>query len=231
MTSALFALLALLPHALAGVPEDVRTAADTDLPMVLREEAFGRLAAATSTTAVVTALNDKATSSAERWVLVRSLGANPTPEARTELLRLLDDKVALTRVAALGGMGDTGDIALSGRVAAGLADPAILVRSAAAEALGRLKDPAALAGLDRALADPTNFYRGASLWVRRQYVDAMANIGGDGAVPYLGKALDDKDPEVVRAAVTGLEKVAGFTYREGRTEAEQIEAWRRWARR
>lgn len=221
----------LLPFAFAGVPEDARTAADPDLPVSIREEAFGRLATADAVPAVLAAVADKTTPSSQRWVLVRSLGANPAPEARAELLHLLDDKVALTRVAAVEGLGDTGDLSQSGRVAARLADPAILVRSAAADALGRLKDPATLADLDHALADPTNYYRGASLWVRRQYVDAMGAIGSDAAVPFLGRALSDPDTEVVHAAVAGLEKVAGFTYREGRTDAEQVEAWKRWARR
>ena len=67
--------------------------------------------------------------------------------------------------------------------------------------------------------------------MRRQFVDAMGAIGGDAAVPWLGRALDDADPQVVAAAMTGLEKVAGFSYREGRSPEEELAAWKRWAQR
>lgn len=227
----LSALLAVSSFAFAGVGEDVRTAADTDLPTEIREAAFRHLADPTSTAAVLAAIEDKATPKEQRWVLIRSLGTNPSGEALDALLRMLSSTDALVRVATVEALGDRGDLTLTGKIAARLADPAVLVRSAAADALGRLKDPSTLGDLEHALADPTNTYRGASLWVRRQFVEAMGNIGGQPAVPYLGRAIDDTDPEVSRAAMTALEKIAGFSYKEGRSTDQEKEAWRRWAGR
>lgn len=225
------ALLAHYTLAYAGVSDDARTAADPDLPTELREAAFAHLAAPTSAAGVMEAIGDKTTPKTQRWVLIRSLGTNPSPEGLAFLLNLLNSTDALVRVAAVEALGDRDDRSLSGKITARLEDPALLVRSAAADALGRLKDPSTLGDLEHALADPSNNYRGASLWVRRQFVDAMGNIGGDSAVAYLGRAMDDADPDVARAAMNGLERIAGFSYKEGRTPEQEREAWRRWAGR
>lgn len=223
--------LALLALALAGPADDLRVAADPNRPQAEREAAFGRIAVPTATAEVLTLIDSAQVSEDQRWVLIRSLGHNPTDEARAALIGLLDDDAALNRMAAIGALADRKDPAVTGRIAARLTDKAILVRASAAEALGRLKDPDVLPDLGRALADPSAVYRGQSLWVRRRYVEAMGQIGTDAAVPYLSRALDDDDPAVVQAALASLERVAGFSYAEGRTEAEQIEAWRRWAGR
>lgn len=215
--------------AFAGVSEDLAVAKDVDQPLSLRQAAFARMAEADNTSRVLALVDDAQTSNDERWVLIRSLGSNPTSEAREALLRFLADKNALTRMAALQGIADRKDPTLSGRVAARLEDPAILVRYAAIDALGRMKDVSAIADLARVLEDPTNRYRGSSLWVRRKATEAIAAIGTDAAVPALAKALDDDDPEVVNAALRGLETVGGFSYTEGRSPAEEITAWKRWA--
>ena len=75
--------------ALAGAPEDVAIAADTDQPRNLRESAFGRLAEPAMTDRVLGLIADTDTTSDHRWVLIRSLGANPSSEAREALLRKL----------------------------------------------------------------------------------------------------------------------------------------------
>ncbi len=227
------ALLAsvFLGRALAGVPEDLATAADTDLPTELRQAAFARVAVPTSV-AELTRLGDAAeTPKPHRWVAIRALGPIQTDEGRVALLHFLAAKDASARMAALGAIGDRGDRTLSGYAAARLSDPALLVRAAAADALARLKDPSTLGDLERALKDPTNHYRGTSLWFRRHLVEAMGAIGTDAASPFLARALDDADTEVVTAAIAGLEKTAGFSYREGRTSDEERAAWKRWAGR
>lgn len=116
-----------------------------------------------------------------------------------------------------------------GRVAARLEDPALLVRWAAADALGSMKQAAALPDLGRALADGSNNRHGDSLFIRRHFVEAIVDIGTDEAVPHLAKVLEDRDPEVATAALAGLEKVIGVSFKAGRTPAEEKEAWRRWA--
>jgi HEAT repeat protein len=225
----LLACLLLLAPARAALPEDIATAADGNLPTALREEAYGRLVSGGDVEGLLAAARDTQSTDAKRWIAVRALGPMKTLAARDALVKLIDAPDAFTRIAVLGAFGDRGDRLESGRVAARLEDPALLVRLAAADALGKIKDPNTLADLGRALQDPSNRHHGASLFLRRAYTDAVAAIGTESAVPVLAKALGDDDPAVVRAAVNGLEKVAGFDYREGRTFEEQLAAWRRWA--
>jgi HEAT repeat protein len=224
-------LWTLVMAAWAGVPEDLEIAADTNLPTDLRQAAFGRLAQADATDTLSKLAADKQTPRNQRWIAIRALGPIKDDASRVALLRFLADADAGARMAALGALGDRGDTSLSGYVAARLTDPALLVRAAAVDALGKLKDPATLSDLERALQDPTNHYRGASLWLRREVVEAMGSIGTDAAVPPLARALDDKDLDVASAAVDALEKIAGFSYAEGRTSDQEREAWRRWAGR
>ncbi|MDP2314809.1 MAG: HEAT repeat domain-containing protein [Pseudomonadota bacterium] len=231
MWLALFAALVFPRVAFAGVPEDLALAADTDLPTELRQAAFGRLAVPDSVPAL-TRFGDAAdTPKPQRWVAIRALGPVKDDAARVALLHFLAATDASARMAALGAIGDRGDLSLSGYAAARLTDPALLVRAAAADALARLRDPSTLADLERALQDPTNHYRGTSLWFRRHLVEAMGAIGTEAAPPYLARALDDPDAEVVSAAILGLEKAAGFSYREGRTPDQERTAWKRWAGR
>ncbi len=215
----------------AGVSEDAATAADVDLPTALREAAFARMAQAGGAAALVKLAEDPQTSTREQWVAIRALGPMPDDEARVALLHFLVSTSVEARIAAVGALGDRGDIGLAGHVAGRLEDKALLVRAAAGEALGKLKDPNTLGDLDRALRDPTNRYRGSSLWFRRAFVQAMAAIGTDAAAPFLARALDDDDPAVTAAAVVGLESLAGFSYAEGRTPDQERQAWRRWAGR
>ena len=220
----------LVSVALAGIPEDLSMASDTDLPTDLREAAFQRLSQPGGTDTLVRLAEDPDTPKPQKWVAVRALGPMNDDPSRIALLRFLSSSNAQMRMAACGALGDRGDASLSAYVASHLTDPALLVRAAATDSLGKLKDPSTLADLERALEDPSNRYRGTSLWFRRHIVDAMAAIGTDEAVGPLARALEDDDPEVAAAAVKGLEKVAGFSYAEGRTVDQEREAWRRWAR-
>ncbi|MBM4366896.1 MAG: HEAT repeat domain-containing protein [Deltaproteobacteria bacterium] len=225
----MLSLLLAAGLALAGLAEDVETAADAEQPTDLRQAAFSRLHAEEHTSALVKLANDADTTPAKRWVAVRALGKNESMAARDALVGFLASDNAPVRIAACLALGERGDRSLAGRVAARLEDKALLVRHAAADALGQLRDPGTIPDLARALDDPSNHYRGTSMWVRRHFVEAIGNIGGDGAIAPLKKALDDGDKDVAGAAIQGFEKVAGFSYGEGRSDAEEKEAWRRWA--
>ncbi len=213
----------------AGILADVSRAADPELPQELREAAYTRVVAARDAQVLVELVRAKDTSDRRRWVAVRALGPMGTPESRDALLGLLESPEALTRIAVLGALGDRADRSLAGRVAVRLSDPALLVRVAASRALGQIRDLGTLPDLSRALADPTNAHPGVAPWMRVGFIEAMVAIGTTEAGPYLARALDDADPAVVVAAITGLETVAGFSYVEGRTRAEEITAWKRWA--
>jgi HEAT repeat protein len=221
--------LLLVGFALAGVPEDLRAASNPDLPTDERREALGRVSAANAVDEVAAIIDAEGTDTQLRWVALRSLGFMTVGEARAAIVRYLEHADATTRIAALGAAGDRGDRTLVGRVATRLQDKALLVRAAAADALARLDDPSAIGDLERALAAPDTRHNGVSLWIRRAYVDAMAEIGGDSAVRAMGRALADDDVAVVDAAVRGLERAAGFSYAEGRSREEMLEAWRRWS--
>lgn len=216
--------------ALAGPAEDVELAADSNKPDELRQEAFARLASAAHAPTLIRIASDSTESAPRRWVAVRALGASEAPEAREALIKLLSSEAAMTRIAACMALGERKDFSTSGNVAARLEDKALLVRQAAADGLAVMGDPSTLPDLERALKDPSNHYRGSSMWVRRHYVEAMGAIGTKAAAPYLASALTDGDPEVVNAAVKGLERIAGFSYAQGRTRADELEAWTRWAR-
>ncbi len=224
----LYALTVGVPSSFADVKADAATAADTTLDAAVREAAYRRLMLPEATTEVESRLKAADLDPQQRWVLIRSLGPNPSDEARAELVALADSKDAMIRSGVMEALGDRGDKALTGKVVKGLYDPALLVHDAALDALIQLKDPSALSDLDHALADADGVYKGTSF--RQKIVDAEAACGKDGA-RYLVTALGDKDTDVVQHARAGLEKIAGFSYREGRTPDQEIEAWRRWTER
>ncbi len=223
-------LVALCWAAFAGVPEEVDFAADANKPLEARQEAFARLHDTAAVPALLRIARDKDTTPPRRWVAVRALGLNPAPEAGAALVEFLTSENAPTRIAALAALGERKDRAFSGTIAARLEDKALLVRQAAADALAVIGDPATLPDLSRALQDPSGTYRGTSMWVRRHYVEAMGAIGTEAAIPHLAGGLSDPDADVVTASMLGLEKVARFSYAEGRTRPEQVEAWVRWSK-
>jgi HEAT repeat protein len=221
-------ILSLILFLYAGVPDDITLAANRDLPAETREAAYARIIASADVAALQKIGADLKKPVAERWVAIRSLGPIQTLEAQQALVEFMSSSDVWARIASVGALGDRGDRAMAGRVAARLTDPAILVRAAAAETLGKLKDSGTLGDLERALQDPSGWYRGSSLWVRRKYVEAMVQMGKE-ASPYLARALSDKDPVVVEAALSGLEYISGISFHEGRSPEEEKEAWRRWA--
>ena len=233
MFSSLYVLIGL---AFAGLNEDLGRdlviAANKELPAEQRKAAFEEMITLGQQPGQAEALRaiclDLNRSVNERWVATHALGLVPTLEARQYLGELMGVEDVWVRLASVTAAGERGDRSLSGKVAARLEDKAILVRGAAAESLGQLRDPTTVGDLERALKDPTNWYHGTSLWVRRKFVEALANIGRE-AAPVLARALDDKDPEVAATALKALEYVAGFSFKEGRTPVEEREAWRRWA--
>lgn len=229
--SSLLLALSLGLAALAGPTEDLALAADSDVPVVARQQAFERLVAtgATDTALVLQVARDQAGDTRKRWVAIRALGHIGGAGAMQAVQDLLADPQPAIRAAAVGALGETGRTELTASVAAMLADPAIIVRAEAAVALGKLGDDEGVQPLAEALEDRSNWHRGTPLWVRRHYVVALGDIGHKAAVPALLRALDDPDPLVAAEVVPAFEKIGGFTMGEGRTPEQELEAWRRWA--
>ena len=215
----------------ASTPKiELETAADTSLTQSAREEAFGRLVdlGATDTQFLYDIAQDTAANTRHRWVAIRALGQIKSPKAERILLRLLSDPEPAIRAAALGGLGDLGKKSNLSLIASHLEDEAIIVRAASAEALGKIGASKSISFLERALDSQSNYYRGTSLWVRQNYVIALGEIGHKDAYAVYIKTLNDVDPLVVKATIQALEKTAGHSFGQGRTEEQELEAWRRW---
>lgn len=164
----------------------------------------------------------------ERWIAIRALGLINSPVAIENLLVLLGDNLSGMRAAAAYALGDTKRTDVSIKVAELLNDPAVIVRAAASKALSQIKDPRTIPHLEKAIEDSSNHYRGTSLWVRKEFVIALGEINDDKALPVLMRCLTDKDPVVVDQALIAIEKIVGFSYRDGRDKQEVITAWQRW---
>lgn len=217
--------------ALAGPQEDLVLASDMSQNRTQRMDAFFRLVRYTSSDlnfVLEVAQNEQANMD-QRWVAIRVLGRSEGRVANRALVDLLGNSQAPVRAAAMEALGDQGDREQAVLLLPGLSDPAIVVRVSAAIALAELRNPVAVDALDKALQDESNYRAGQSLWVRRYYVMALGAIGSDDAYPALLRGLDDSDDRVVEESMTALEKVAGFSYAEGRDWEEQRQAWRRWA--
>ena len=224
----LFTIWLGLAH--ADAQQDLTLAADLTAGAAVRQEAFARLVttAATDQNHLLEISRDEDEDTRLRWVAIRALGESGGVSARRVLLDLIHDNQPAIRAAAAAALGDMGGDA-GAALTECLRDPAIIVRSAAAVSLGRLRDPHTVTALEQALLSDDNYYRGSSLWVRRQYVEALGDIASSKALPAMVRALDDSDPDVASAAVDSLEKIGGFSFSEGRSYAEEREAWRRWA--
>lgn len=223
--------LSLSLSALAAPTQDLALAADSDVPVVARQQAFDRLVAlgATDMALVSQVAQAQEADTRQRWVAIRALGHIGGAAAEQTVLDLLGDPQPAIRAAAVGALGETGKQQHTASVAAMLQDPAIIVRAEAATALGKLGDSAAVDPLAQALEDRSNWHRGTPLWVRRHYVLALGDIGHKTAVPALLRAMDDPDPLVAAETIGAFEKIGGFTMGEGRTDEQEREAWRRWA--
>jgi len=194
-------------------------------------EAFERLVAVGMTdigTVTRVALDDEG-DTRKRWVAIRALGKIQGDRAEQTLEVLAKNAEPAIRAAAVQSMGDLGSGRVSPILIEKLTDPAVIVRAGAAEALCKVGDHTAVEPLSAALRSRDNFYRGSSLWVRRHYVASLGCIGSRKAIPALLAALDDKDPSVQQSAVLAFRQVAGFSYGDGRSPEEEVQAWKRWA--
>lgn len=224
------ALLLAASSAWADAPTDLVEAANGQAPESARMAAFDRLVRTGHTN--ISHVREIAVApdadTRQRWVAIRVLGKVRGDGPRDVLLGLLADEQPAIRAAATQALGDLGARTTTPQVIEQLKDPAVIVRAGAAEALGKIRDGSAVSPLADALHARDNYYRGSSLWVRSHFVVALGEIGDRSAVPTLLRALDDGDAGVQVAAVGAMERVAGFSYAEGRDAEQQREAWRRW---
>jgi HEAT repeat protein len=221
-----FLLLGLLQ---GSVSDDLERAADSTVPEADRIAIFERLAAASIHREAITQVaQDLKVPSTTRWVAVRVLGKSGLPESIESLEALCGDKDSVIRVAAISALAEMNSARSTEIIAGHLTDPAMIVRGAAADALGAMKDLRSIDNLEAALSSRNNYYRGQSVWVRVRFVLALGEIGNQLALPALERALVDKDPKVVNAALVALRQIVGYDFSEGRNRAEHIQAWQRW---
>ena len=106
-------------------------------------------------------------------------------------------------------------------------DPAVIVRASAAKALS-VRRPARRRGAGRRAGRQGEHLPGQERLGSKYFVEALGSIGSTDAYPALLRALDDADETVAAQVIPALEKVAGFSYSEGRTAKQEREAWRRF---
>ena len=156
------------------------------------------------------------------------LGQVQGDRSRNILIGLSKDPMPAIRAAAAAAMGDFGEEAFVPYLIALVQDPAVIVRAAAAQSLAGMGDGRAVAALSDALQDKKNTFRGRSIWVRKYFVEALGGTGSKDAYPALLRAMDDPDETVSAMVIPALEQIAGFSYKQGRTAAQEQEAWRRY---
>ncbi len=222
--------ISMMAIALATPDEDLALAASKDASEGVRMEAFERLVALGSTDMeLVTKVSQDDESDARlRWVSIRALGQIKGDRARNVLIGLVSDPMPAIRAASASAMGDYGHADFVPYQIKLIQDPAVIVRAAAAKALALSGDQRAVDVLSDALQDKKNTFRGRSIWVRKYFVEALGGIGSDAAYPALLRSMDDPDSDVVAEVIPALEKIAGFSYKEGRTGSQEKEAWRRF---
>jgi HEAT repeat protein len=224
------AALLLLSLAQATVSEDINQAADTTLPQAERMEIFERLAAGASQNqaAILQVARNAKIPSSTRWIAIQVLGKSGQSTSTKHLEDLSADPDSVIRVAAISALAEMNSVGSTELIAQKLTDPAMIVRGAAADALGDLKDIRSIDNLETALSSRGNYYRGQSVWVRVRFVLALGKIGNKLGLPALERALSDKDPKVVDAALVALKQIIGYDFSEGRNRNEHIQAWQRW---
>jgi hypothetical protein len=223
-------LFSLIFAALAGPAEDLALASSKVATEGVRMEAFERLVAlgATDMDVVTKVSQAEGGDARQRWVAIRALGRIGGDRSRGILIGLSKDPMPAIRAASAAAMGDFGDEAFVPYLVQLIQDPAVIVRAGSATALSSMGDERAVEALSDALRDKKNTFRGRSIWVRKYFVEALGGTGSKGAYPALLRAMDDPDDEVAARVLPALEKIAGFSYKSGRTSKQEKEAWRRY---
>ena len=219
----------LIASVWAGPVDDLALAASKAANETQRMAAFQRLVDLGSTDMghVVAVAEDDEADARQRWVAIRALGQIKGDRAQTVLINLSTNPMPAIRSAASAAMGDHGSEAFIPYLTERVQDQAVIVRAAASQSLAQCGDSRAVEALSDALLDKKNTFRGRSIWVRKYFVEALGDIGSTSAYPALLRAIDDPDEGVAAAVIPALEKIAGFSYSEGRSTVQEKEAWRR----
>ena len=216
--------------AFADIDSDLNIASNTKLDQTTRSAAFSRLVsqAEKDSSKLRSIAHDTSQEVLQRWIAIRVLGRIGGRQITDHILPLLEDPKSDIRIAACAALGEIRSWYTGTPIRKLLKDDVLLVRVAAAQALGQLADPAAIEDLGEAIYDERHFHRGKGLWVRIHFVEALGKIRDRKSYPILFKTLDDSDPKIRKATLRALEQIAGMSLSEGRSSAEEREAWKRW---
>ena len=108
-----------------------------------------------------------------------------------------------------------------------LSDKALVVRSAAVEVLSEDLTSENRDILWEQLEKPINFKREQSLWIRPQIVRALADQPLSSEKIYFAQLLNEKEAEIQKEAIRGLEALTGKKLGQGRmARAEVVKLWR-----
>lgn len=181
-----------------------------ETPPAQRSAAGRMLALIGPASAPALAALTKDSSTQVRLMAVRTLGTIRDRACLGALRDALSDRDEGVRLAAIGAMGNLGQMQAGVFLAEKAAtDPSITVRVAATEALGRVGSRAAIEPLIAGLSDPQLKIRQASVQALVSMCELLASgnrgeMGRSKTVLALASVLADKDPEVRTKAAEGL---------------------------
>lgn len=120
------------------------------------------------------------------------------------------------------------DVAYSEALKA-LNDPALVVRTSAVICLKELARAESAPKLWQALYSRENYLKQQSLWIRRNIVEALAEIAPAGSEGHFIKILDDEDSSLAEPAIRGLERVSGLSFgTENQSANSKKYYWKKW---
>lgn len=101
-------------------------------------------------------------------------------------------------------------------------DPALVVRSAAVDVLVKHGSADERFLLWSELKEKYNHRGSTSLWIRAQIVKALAQKPLDGEMTNFSALLNEKDEDVQKGAIAGLEKLTGMRLGEGMASHDRV---------
>jgi HEAT repeat protein len=92
-----------------------------------------------------------------------------------------------------------------------------------------IQDRAAVSDLWAQLDNRQNFKRNRSLFIRRRIVEALAKLESPESSPRFASLLEEDDPQILKSAISALEKLTGQTMGKPTDPLARRRAlWQQW---
>lgn len=144
----------------------------------------------------------------KRWLAAMGLGRTRGPGAKNALLKGLDDKLSVMKMASAIALKHYPDSDVVDKLHEVFKnDKGMLVRNTIIDTLVEIGDPRSVTVLASGLTNDENFYRGRNLWIRNNIVYAMGKFKDKKAVPHLIEILNKNDESLRDIALKSLEYI------------------------